>query len=83
MMVVKRSDQQEKFSLEKLSISIAAANSETQEKLDIGLLLAEFQNLVVDKEYITTGQITVLVCGLLYTKGARETLEHYYDFVKK
>lgn len=82
MDVVKKDDQQEKFSFEKLGRSIQAANAETQEPLDIALLLAEFQNLVVDKEFITTGQINVIVYGLLYSKNALETLERYSGFKK-
>lgn len=83
MVVIKKTDQQEKFSLEKLALSIRGANANTQEALDVDLLAAEFQNIVIDKDFITTGQINVIVCGLLYTKGAMETLKNYNEFVEK
>ena len=82
MIVMKKSDEQEKFSFEKLSRSIQSANSETDEPLDIGLLLAEFQNITADMEQITTGQINVIVYGLLYAKQATKTLEQYAQFKK-
>ena len=82
MIVIKKSDEEEKFSFEKLSGSIRAANEGTDESFDIELLLAEFQNLVVDNEYITTGQINVIVYGLLYSKNAMQTLKNYAEFRK-
>ncbi len=82
MDVIKKSDEQEKFSLEKLAHSIRAANREAEEPLDIELLLAEFQNIVFDIETITTGQINVIVYGLLYAKGAHKTLQSYANFEK-
>ena len=80
MDVLKKSDQQEKFSYEKLAFSIGAANADTGEALDIELLLAEFQNIVADKEFITSGQIYVIVCGQLYAKGALNTLKKYSEY---
>ncbi|NLW80007.1 MAG: hypothetical protein GXY32_11455 [Ruminococcaceae bacterium] len=82
MIVVKKSDAEEKFSFEKLGKSIQAANADTNEPLDIPLLFAEFQNIVADNEYITTGQINVVVYGLLYSKNAMQTLKNYADFKK-
>ncbi|MDL2294950.1 hypothetical protein LJC60_10090 [Ruminococcaceae bacterium OttesenSCG-928-D13] len=82
MVVLKKSDVEEKFSPEKLAHSILTANSETEESLDVQLLLAEFQNIVADMEQITTGQINVIVYGLLYSKSATETLAHYAEFKK-
>ncbi len=80
MIVLKKSDVEEPFSYEKLILSIKAANDETDEALDIELLIAEFQNIVADMEQITTGQINVIVYGLLYAKKATQTLEHYSKF---
>lgn len=80
MYVVKRSDEQEKFSFEKLIQSIRVANADTEEAVDIELLIAEFQNIVADKEYITTGQINIIVYGLLFSKGALQTLKKYAEF---
>lgn len=80
MVVVKKSGEEEKFSYEKLTHSVLAANMGTDEPLDVGLLAAEFQSLVVDNEYITTGQINVVVYGLLYSKKAMKTLENYAGF---
>ncbi len=82
MTVIKKSDEAEKFSIEKLGRSILAASQEAEEPLDIELLLAEFQNIVFDSETITTGQINVIVYGLLYAKGAHKTLQCYADFGK-
>ena len=82
MIVIKKSDQEEKFSYEKLGYSIRAANAETDEPLDIELLLAEFQNIIADNEYITTGQINIIVYGLLYAKGAEKTLHQYAQHKK-
>lgn len=80
MDVLKKTDQQEKFSYDKLGLSIRAANSGTDEPLDIELLLAEFQNLIADKDFITTGQIYTVVAGQLFTKGALKTLKNYAEF---
>lgn len=80
MNVIKKSDVQEPFSFEKLGRSIQVANKEADEPLDISLLLAEFQNIVADMEQITTGQINVIVYGLLYSKKATKTLESYAGF---
>lgn len=85
MVVIKKSDQQEKFSYEKLARSVASANEEANaadagEALDVELLIAEFQNIVADKEYITTGQINIIVYGLLFSKGALQTLKNYAGF---
>lgn len=82
MIVLKKSDVEEPFLLEKLTHSVQAANVETDETLDIELLMAEFQNIVVDMEQITTGQINVIVYGLLYSKKATKTLERYAGFKK-
>lgn len=82
MMVIKKSDQQEKFSYDKLGTSVQAANANTGEHIDIELFLAEFQNLVVDKEFITVGQINVVVYGLLYSKNAMQTLANYAEYKK-
>lgn len=80
MNVIKKSDLQEKFSYEKLAGSIQAANAEAGENLDIELLLMEFQNIAVNMDEITTGQIKILVYGLLYSKGALQTLEKYSGY---
>lgn len=80
MMVLKKSKEEEKFSYEKLTRSILAANEGTGETLDTELLVAEFQNIVMDKEDITTGQINVIVYGLLYSKRAIKTLENYAEY---
>lgn len=82
MIVIKKSDQEEKFSFEKLSFSIHSANADTEEPLDIELLMAEFQNIVANNEYVTTGQINIIVYGLLYAKGATKTLQNYAEFKK-
>lgn len=82
MDVIKKSDEQEKFSYEKLAGSIQAANEDTGEPLDVELVIAEFQNLVVDREFITTGQINVIVYGLLYSKNAPDTLKNYAEYKK-
>ena len=80
MVVIKMSDQEEKFSLEKLARSISAANADTNEPIDLEMIMAEFQNLIVDNEYVTTGQIKIIVYGLLYSKKAMNTLKNYAEF---
>lgn len=82
MFVIKKSDQEEKFSYEKLTHSIQAANAGTDESIDIELLAAEFQNIVADSEYVTTGQINIIVYGLLYSKNAMKTLKNYAEHKK-
>lgn len=82
MVVIKKSDVEEKFSIDKLTASIRAASAEAGEPLDVELLLAEFQSLVVNNEYITTGQINVIVYGLLFSKNAMQTLKDYVEFKK-
>lgn len=77
MVVIKRSREEEPFSREKLSLSIKAANRDSGEAIDDDLIAAEFQNIVMDKDFVTTGQITAIICGLLYTKGMLKTLENY------
>lgn len=80
MLVIKKTDDKEKFSYEKLAQSMLAANAGTEESIDLELLVAEFQNIVSDKEYVTTGQINVIIYGLLYAKGAMKTLENYAEY---
>lgn len=82
MVVIKKSDVEEKFSIDKLAASIRAANADTDDSLDIELLIAEFQSLVVNNDYITTGQINVIVYGLLFSKNALQTLKNYAEFKK-
>lgn len=82
MIVIKKSDKQEKFSFDKLSLSIRAANANTEDSLDIPLLIAEFQNIIVEKDYITTGQINVIIYGLLYSKKAFQTLKNFSEYTK-
>ncbi|MFV0414361.1 MAG: ATP cone domain-containing protein [Oscillospiraceae bacterium] len=83
MVVIKKTDQQENFSYEKLANSVRAANAETGEPLDVELLLMEFQNLVANNDYVTTGQINVIVYGLLYAKNALQTLKNYAEYKKQ
>lgn len=80
MIVIKKSDQEEKFSFEKLTRSILAANEGTDEPLDTELLMAEFQNIVANNDYLTTGQIKVIVYGLLYSKNVMATLKNYSEY---
>lgn len=82
MDVIKKSNIEEKFSYEKLANSVASANEGTDETLDVELLLTEFQNIVANNDYVTTGQINVIVYGLLYSKGAMQTLKNYAEFKK-
>ena len=82
MLVFKKSDVQEEFSSDKLAHSILTANAKTEEAIDIKLLMAEFKNIVMDKEDITSGEIEVIVYGLLYSKGAVQTLESYSEYKK-
>lgn len=82
MIVIKMSREEEQFSLDKLSQSIGAAHADTEEALDIDLLVAEFQSIIVDKDFLTTGQVKAIVCGLLYVKNALQTLENYAKFFK-
>lgn len=79
MVVIKKSNEEQPFSIEKLALSIKAANMNTDEPLDVELVVAEFRSIIVDNDYITTGQIAVVVYGLLYSKGAFKTL---YNFAK-
>lgn len=83
MVVIKASDNQEEFSFHKLNVSIKAANENTDEPLDIDLLKAEFQTILLDKEFITTGEIKVIVYGLLWKNNAVKTLKNYTDFRKR
>ena len=83
MLVYKKSDVQEEFSADKLARSILSANSETEETIDINLIMAEFRSIVIDKEDITSGEISVIVYGLLYSKGAVQTLEKYAEHKKQ
>lgn len=83
MVVIKASDNQEEFSFHKLILSIKAANENTDEPLDIDLLKAEFQTIILDKEFVTTGEIKVIVYGLLWKNNAVQTLKNYTDFSKR
>lgn len=86
MTIIKKSGKKEQFSIEKLSNSIAAASSEANEPLnesDLKIIISEFNQLVQGKNFITTGQIDVIVNGILYSKGFFGVLERYVSYKKR
>ena len=82
MIVIKKTGKQEEFSLGKLSRSIRAANTGTDETGNMALLLDEFQEIVKGKKFVTVRQIDIIVYGLLYSEGLLKTLVKYITYDK-
>lgn len=83
MTIVKKQGGKEEYSPEKLSNSIKRANQGTGENVDINSLSVDFYRIVEGKSFITTKQIDVIVCGLLYTQGFSKTLAAYMSYDEK
>lgn len=83
MTVVKKQGQKEEYSSEKLMKSVELANRGTGEAIDINSLSVDFYRIVEGKPFITTRQIDVIVCGLLYTQGLVKTLESFMSYDEK
>lgn len=83
MTVVKKQGRKEEYSSEKLSASLTRANDGTGEAIDINSLSVDFYRIVEGKPFITTKQIDVIVCGLLYTQGYLKTLSSFMSYDEK
>lgn len=83
MTVIKKSGRKEDFMEYKVSNSIDAANKGTKESLNLKSLLSDFKQLIAGKEEISTRQIVIIVCGLLYEQGLTLTLENYSSYDKR
>ena len=83
MTVVKKQGQKEEYSSEKLLNSIKRANEGTGEELNTNSISVGFYQIVEGKAFITTKQIDVIVCGLLYTQGLLKTLASFMSYDEK
>ncbi|NLW79886.1 MAG: hypothetical protein GXY32_10845 [Ruminococcaceae bacterium] len=83
MTVVKKQGQKEEYSPEKLMRSIKRASEGTGEVIDTNTISVEFYRIVEGKAFITTRQIDVIVCGLLYTQGLFKTLAAFMSYDEK
>lgn len=83
MIVIKKSGMREDFLPDKLRQSMRYANQRTEETIDIDALMEEFEEIIAEKETITTRQIDVIICGLLYSKGLIQTLVSYVSYDEK
>lgn len=83
MMIIKKSGRKEEFAPEKILRSIAAASDEAKEPLtesDLNIILADFRQIVSGKNLITSRQVAIIVCGLLYSKSHFKTMEKYMSY---
>ncbi len=83
MTVVKKQGQKEEYSPEKLMNSIKRASEGTGETIDTNSLSVDFYRIVEGRAFITTRQIDVIVCGLLYTQGLHKTLASFMSYDEK
>lgn len=80
MTIIKKHGNKEEYSPEKLTNSLNRANQGTGETIDINSISVDFYRIVEGKAFITTKQIDVIVCGLLYTQGFLKTLSSYMSY---
>lgn len=83
MIIVKKHGDKEEYSSEKLSNSIGRANHGTGEALDVNSFSVDFYRMVEGKAFITSAQIDVIICGLLYTQGFHKTLAAFMSYNEK
>lgn len=82
MIVIKKTGLKEDFSIGKLRHSVQAANSKTDEMLNIDTFAKNFEDIIAEKTTISTQQIDIIVYGLLYSKGHVQTLINYISYEK-
>lgn len=85
MNVIKKSGKIEPFAADKLYHSIAAASDDAKTPMnqsDLKIFVSEFLEVVKEKDTITSQQIDVIICGLLYLKGHFKVLEQYLSYKK-
>lgn len=86
MTIIKKSGKTEDFSAEKLSVSIASASDEAGSPLnesDLNSIVSAFLDITKGKSEISTTNIDIIICGILYSRGYQNTLKSYSSFVKK
>lgn len=83
MIIIKKRGINEEYSSEKLIKSIDRANQRTGEVIDTNALAVYFYQIVEEKSFITTKQIDVIVCGLLYVHGYTKTLAAFMSYDDK
>ena len=80
MTVIKKHGQKEDYASQKLISSINKANEGTGETIDANSISLDFYRIVEGKPFITTRQIDIIICGLLYTHGHLKTLESFMSY---
>lgn len=83
MQIIKKSGKKEDFSIEKIKSSLNGASRDAGIVIsdgDMRRILSELQQMVKDKELITSQHINVIISGLLYTNGYHNILEYYANF---
>lgn len=86
MLIIKRSGKTEEFSIDKIRAALAACSDEADQPFnesDLKRLTADLEQIISGKESLTTGQIVVIVAGILYTQGYFGALEHYLSYNRK
>lgn len=83
MTIIKKQGEKEEYAPEKFANSLRRANAGTGEDIDINSLSVDFYRIVEGKAFITTKQIDVIACGLLYTQGYPKTLAAFMSYDEK
>jgi transcriptional regulator NrdR family protein len=86
MVIIKKSGKTEPFAADKIRLVLAACSDEAGQPLTESALkgfVADLLEIVGDMESVRTEHISVIVAGLLYTKGYIATLERYWGYKKK
>lgn len=84
--IIKRNGTSEEFSMNKIRNSLAASSDEAKQPLnesDITGMTEKLQAILKDKKDISSQQIEIIVCGLLYTAGFTGIMEQYYGYKKE
>ncbi|NLL91683.1 MAG: hypothetical protein GX222_04595 [Ruminococcaceae bacterium] len=83
MRIIKRSGQNEKFSLNKLRLSVTYASDRSGKPLnkgDLDVVVSEIMQIIGNRDSIKSVHIKMITAGVLYVLGFREISKQYSDF---
>jgi|GEM_PF-526919 len=86
MKILKKSGALEEYSSEKIKSSLAAASDEANQPLnesDLRRIIASLHEVIEGKEVVATHHITIIITGILYTKGYYGVIDKYLTYVRK
>lgn len=85
MIIIKRSGRNEKFSAEKVRLSIAAASETAGQPMnvsDLNLVMSDLMDVIGKRERIKSLHLQIIVMGILRYRGYNGVLEAYVDYYR-